>query len=339
MSGIFVSHASADKVLVDPFVDTIIRLGCNVQKESIFYSSGEDTGIPSGSTLNDYVRSKMEEVSLVVAIISPTFQTRPFCVAELGAAWSQVGKLFPIAVPGLEHTDMQGVLTGLIVRYLSDSAALDELHDLVCDVLGVSPGARTWGRYKATWLTVVDDYTRQLTSPRVITPKDYDRALADLEGAREALREAQSTIREQETKIERLASAKPEEVAEILLPEGERERFGALVQQVTRALSELPHVVRDAVWYELDRRELPWPAYRSEEFEEAIDAGWLRESSSGDGLLPNEEFNEVRAATEAVDRLNRFLSGDLSEAFDQWFRAEHNAPPNLHLKRVWDQLF
>jgi TIR domain len=143
VSRIFISHASADKPLVDPFVTTVIQLGCEVPKESIFYSSGEDTGVPSGYTLNDYIKSQMESVSLVVAIISPAFQTRPFCIAELGAAWSQVGKLFPIAIPGLERTDMQGVLTGLAVRYLSDSAALDELHDQICNLLGTNPGAKT----------------------------------------------------------------------------------------------------------------------------------------------------------------------------------------------------
>src|SRR5580704_16581214 len=151
MPRIFISHASADKPLVDPFVTTIVQLGCEVSKDLIFYSSGEDTGVPWGSTLNSYIRSQMESVSLVVAIISPTFQTRPFCVAELGAAWSQVGKLFPIAVPGLEYTDMQGVLAGLSVRTLSDSAALDELHDQVCNLLGTSPGAKTWGRHKSQW--------------------------------------------------------------------------------------------------------------------------------------------------------------------------------------------
>jgi TIR domain len=116
MPGIFISHVSADKDLVDPFVESVIQLGCEVPKESIFYSSGEDTGVPSGSNLNEYVRSSMEKVDLVIAIVSPTFQARPFCVAELGAAWSRVGKLFPIAIPGLQHADMQGVLTGLMVR-------------------------------------------------------------------------------------------------------------------------------------------------------------------------------------------------------------------------------
>jgi hypothetical protein len=62
MPGIFISHAAADKQSVDTFVDNIVRLGCGVPAESIFYSSGPDTGVPSGSDLNTYVREKVSDV-------------------------------------------------------------------------------------------------------------------------------------------------------------------------------------------------------------------------------------------------------------------------------------
>lgn len=76
-------------MLVDPFVDTVLKVGCGLREEEIFCSSGEDTGVPSGSDLLHHVREQVEEGSLVIAIISSTFQTRPVCVAELGAAQSR----------------------------------------------------------------------------------------------------------------------------------------------------------------------------------------------------------------------------------------------------------
>ena len=308
-------------------------------KESIFYSSGEDTGVPSGSNLNEYVRSSMEKVDLVIAIISPTFQTRPFCVAELGAAWSRVGKLFPIAIPGLQHADMEGVLAGLTVRYISDSSALDELHDIIHDLLNHNPGAKTWNRHKNRWLAGVDGYVRLLPKLRVITSADYDRALADLEGTRDALREADATIKAQEVKISRLAAAKPEDVAEILLPDDERERFDLLVNRAREELKKMPHTVRDAMWYSINQREMPWPDSRSADFDDARDHGWLIEASSGEGVIPNDKFDEVIAASEALERLKRFLMSGTSEAFDLWFQSEHHTPPKLSLKRVWNDIF
>lgn len=175
MPGVFVSHASVDKTFVDNFIDDIIRLGSEVPKGSIFYTSGADTGIPSGGNLNAYVKQKVGDAAIVVAILTPSFQTRPFCVAELGAAWSRTGLLFPVAAPGLERPDLQGVLKGLIVKYLDDSEALDELHEAVCSAVGTSPGAKTWNSYKAKWLAKVTRLAASLDAPKIITAEEFER--------------------------------------------------------------------------------------------------------------------------------------------------------------------
>ena len=60
-SRVLVSHASADAELVDVFVDTLLRNGCNLDPEDIFYTSGEDTGIPSGEDLIATVRAEVGE--------------------------------------------------------------------------------------------------------------------------------------------------------------------------------------------------------------------------------------------------------------------------------------
>jgi hypothetical protein len=208
--------------------------------------------------------------------------------------------------------------------------------------LGVNPGARTWSRYKAQFLANVNDYVKQLPKLRVISQQDHDRVLADLEGTQEALRDAESVIRTQETKIRALVAAKSaEEITEIMLPEGERERFDVLVKKISQALSKLPSVMRDAMWFEFVNREMPWPNSfdGKADADDAYNEGWLRDGPD-DGLVPNDDFDEVRAASEALAQLNSFLSrSDLSEAFDKWFRAEYHASPDLRLKRVWDQLF
>lgn len=286
-------------------------------------------------------------MSLVIAVISPAFQTRPFCVAELGAAWSQVGKLFPISVPGFQRTDMDGVMNGLIVKSLSDSSALDELHDLVSELLGNSSSAKTWGRYKANWMAKVDEYTRQLTSPRVIAAEDYDRALADLEGTRDALREAESVIQEQNKQIEQLISAKSaDEIVEIILPKKEHERFNALVIQTQKELNKLPSIVRESIWYGFAYEAMPWPLEAEDYFvelesrrrtmENAVHDGWF--IHYGDGVRPNDEFDEVRSALNAARQLDHFLRAGSSDSFKQWFRNEYNLPPDIKLKRVWRKL-
>jgi Histidine-specific methyltransferase, SAM-dependent/TIR domain len=164
MSGIFISHASSDKPLVDPFVDTIVRLGCRVPSEQIFYSSGDDTGIPSGSDLNATVRRSVSKTGLVVSLITHTFQTRPYCIAEMGAAWSRVNNLFPLRDPSLTHSSLDGVLNGMLVRSFDDEAALDELHERICDVTKAAVPARTWSSYKKKWLDALPSYLASMPS-------------------------------------------------------------------------------------------------------------------------------------------------------------------------------
>lgn len=142
-------------------------------------------------TLLSHVRGKVGEAHLVVAIISPAFQTRPVCTAELGAAWSRVDNLFPLAVPGMERTDMEGVLKGMVVRYLDESAALDELHDRIGDAVGRRPNATTWGKYKAKWLASVSRLTKALPPLKVAGLPELERLESDLEAARSALEESE----------------------------------------------------------------------------------------------------------------------------------------------------
>lgn len=191
MPGVFVSHAAADKQLVDEFVDTILRAGCELGGRQIFYSSGEDTGVPSGSDLLSHIRKSVGEADLVIAVISPSFQTRPFCVAELGAAWGRTDNLFPLAVPGMERPILQGVLEGMTVRYLNDSGALDELHDRVGEVAGAHVSSRTWGRYRAKWLTNVDRLVSELPTLRAVTLAEIENLERELADIRVALRSSE----------------------------------------------------------------------------------------------------------------------------------------------------
>lgn len=165
MPGIFISHAARDKPLADAFVDNIVRLGSGAPKEQVFYSSGPDTGVPTGSNLNEYLREKVTNVGLVIALITPTFKDRPFCIAELSVAWSRVGSLFPLTMPGTKPDDLDGVLSGLLVRSMTDEAALDELHDRICRETEADVEAATWGHYKETWLTSSKSLVKKIAKP------------------------------------------------------------------------------------------------------------------------------------------------------------------------------
>ncbi|HEY5046034.1 MAG TPA: L-histidine N(alpha)-methyltransferase [Solirubrobacteraceae bacterium] len=178
MPGIFISHAAADAVVMDEFVDSVVKLGCGVPTDLIFYSSGADTGVPSGTDLNAYVRERVSEVGLVVSMLTPAFQTRPFCVAELGAAWSRVDNLFPLKHPELDHDDLDGVLKGMLVRSFDDEVALDELHERICKTAETKVTARTWTKYKDKWLEELPSLLSALPTPAPAGPSSGSSGIA-----------------------------------------------------------------------------------------------------------------------------------------------------------------
>ena len=342
MSGVFVSHAFHDQPVVDEFVDVVVRLGCGVSPDEIFYSSGEDTGVPSGSDLLSHVRTKVGEANLVVAVVSPAFQSRPVCVAELGAAWSRVDNLFPLAMPGMKRTDLEGVLEGMAVRYLDDGAALDEFHDRVRDDLGARVKGATWGRYKAKWLANVARLVAALPETKSISLAELDGLKRDLEGARAALIESEEQRVEALEQIEELSKTRPAEtVRRVRRPKNDVAQFELLQREALEALRDLPAIVQEAIWHELSHGEMPWPdgfedRYRSDDAQSAFDDGLLSESGN-DQLVPNTDFVTVADASFAVHELLAFLQ-DPSGQFEEWFRREYGMPPDLRKRAVWDRL-
>lgn len=304
-------------------------------------------GIPSGGNLNAYVKKEVGDAAIVVVILTPSFQTRPFCVAELGAAWSRTDLLFPIAAPGLQRNDLQGVLKGLIVKYLDDSQALDELHEAVCNAVGTSPGAKTWNSYKAKWLAKVKRLAASLEIPKIVTLEEFERVQGDAHGALQALSDAQSEIEELRVKIEQLKATKdPAAVRQILKPKNEIAEYEMLERAAISALSALPTPARDAIYWDMKHEDMPWPnpyedKWASDQAEKARVDGWLAYGNTDDGLRPNLELGKVKRAVTAVQDFRKFLSSpDRGEEFYDWFTAEHDEiPPDLNNKLLWDQIF
>lgn len=160
MPGVFVSHASLDRPLVDRFVETVLEAGCGLRDGELFYSSGAGTGVPTGANLNSYIQSRVGGAGLVVAIITPAFARSQFCVAELGAAWAVAGQLFPFTLPGTSYDTLGGVLSGLTVPSLDDGGAIDELSDRIAETVGRRETAQRWNRHRTKWLDGVGSYVK-----------------------------------------------------------------------------------------------------------------------------------------------------------------------------------
>jgi hypothetical protein len=157
MYRIFISHAWLDRYYVKRFVDEILHLGCGVEPGEVFMSSAGDKGIPDGENLNTFVLKRIAaDNTLVIAMLTPAYFTRPFCTAELGAAWSRAGSLFPLALPGMNPKSFKGVLDGQIVSHVDEGEALDRLSGRVGEVVGAPVPPERWNPHRKAWLDELD---------------------------------------------------------------------------------------------------------------------------------------------------------------------------------------
>lgn len=235
-------------------------MGCELSAKEVFYSSGADTGVPSGADLLAHVREQAQNTKLVIAIISPTYQTRPVCMAELGAAWGAVGRLFPLLTPGMDRSELQGVLSPMLIRYMDDQTALDELHDEVGNAIGHTSSALTWGRSSQKWLASVARRAKTIPVPEVVTAKQWKETQDQLANALASLDARAAQVEELTEKVRELKDARTaEDVARILLPEGEKDRFEALTDGARLALREVGSPVAEVIRYDVALAEYDVP--------------------------------------------------------------------------------
>jgi hypothetical protein len=145
---IFVSHAHADRPLADLLRDTLVLAG--VPERRIFYSSSRATGIPSGEDVRTYLQRSLREAGLVIELISETFLTRPYCLMELGGAWTLGTPTYPMVVPPLTREiaaqQIGSVQMGILGTESDIDDLFDELHDRLAKDVNISAETKAWNR-------------------------------------------------------------------------------------------------------------------------------------------------------------------------------------------------
>lgn len=341
---IFVSHANADKDYVDAFVNQILFRGAGLKPTDLFYSSAADTGIGSGESLLETVRREALEASLIIALVTPTYQTRPVCVAELGAAWAR-GVLFPLMSPGMDRSELEGVLPGLLIKSSDEESVLDEISDRV-SALGFEFTSASFGAGKGYWKSAL----RTGVSPADLTPQPTAGELAklkhELEDTQNALDEALSEVEEQKLRNTKLTNAKTDaDVREANLPANEHERFQSVLKEAEGLIKPLRGPVENAIWHQLSGHEYYLPNYGTDPDEhdaiiELDKTGRLALDPDTNEVVLGDGFREIEDALVAVRRLSELLNEDeASEEFNRWFRSEYGVPMDLSKRGSWDKLF
>lgn len=135
MSIIFINHSSVDATLVAKFIELLVS-GIGISSTEIFCSSLPGS-IEPGKNITEEAREKIQQSSLVISIVSHSFNTNKFCLLELGAAWVLQKPNIFILVPPITLNDVVSILVGRFGVRIDSDDDLSTMRDTITEKLGI----------------------------------------------------------------------------------------------------------------------------------------------------------------------------------------------------------
>jgi len=105
---IFISHSSKDKEIVTSFFENLLRLGMDIPRKNIFYSSHPSTGITTGGDIPDELKEALKKMTIFIQYLSSDYKKSEVCLNEMGAAWLKLEKknIITLKAPNLKFKDL-----------------------------------------------------------------------------------------------------------------------------------------------------------------------------------------------------------------------------------------
>ena len=177
---IFISHASKDGVLIGKFVDSILLLGMGMGSEIIAYTSREDTGVPAGESIPQFIQDNIACADIVLLMISDNYKSSEVCLNEMGAAWALNKHIIQILLPNTSF-DKLGWLCSLDKALkIDDADSIDGLCEAFSDKLDIGIKPSAWNRNKAAFLSYCSTLPPSLL-PTVMEPEVVEVIEGDVE--------------------------------------------------------------------------------------------------------------------------------------------------------------
>jgi hypothetical protein len=145
MTAVFISHAKADKKLVDAFVDLLeTGIGVSGRGRNIFASSVEGRDVPSSVDYRRDIKRRLKDAKLTIFLLSPQFYNSSFCMAELGIAWGIDSPSFLLLVSPLTRRKVTDFYGNLQLEQLNKRESLNKLCEYLQNKLKLAPNAARW---------------------------------------------------------------------------------------------------------------------------------------------------------------------------------------------------
>ncbi|MBY0063559.1 toll/interleukin-1 receptor domain-containing protein [Priestia aryabhattai] len=334
---IFISHAAADKPLVDGFV-RFIRLGMDISNKNIFcitYNKGE---IPSGDSFTEHIKININSAKIVILLITPNFLNSNFCMAELGAAWAMNKKIIPIIVPPLRFDSLER--TPLKAK---QGIRLEEI-DIFADELQKAEYKFTislFNEYGEEFKSQLDALIKEIELPENVSLEEYDTLKDEVNSLVEKSKRDRQKIDELEEYCSKLEALKdPSDVREI--KKSNMDSWGELeelIDEVKDSLRPLPKEVISALFYEIKgqvfrpNRQVDhdiWDSIETLKHEEQL---FVDEDELA--VTINREYPDIDEAYNALDQLYTFIKDSFDDTeLHQTFKQKYRMPLSFNTNFV-----
>lgn len=246
---IFISHAVADKPLAKALAD-LLRLGMDIPRDSIFCSSLEGMGIPTGVRFIDFIHSQLTDADVVILLLSKNYFDSTFCLCEMGATWAILSEAKPVLVPPLKYEDAGPILKGVQAVKISDPQDLSQLCDeLIALFPAAKPSTPNWEIERDKFLELLPEVLEKLPLPQKVDLEELEACEKRYSECLQLAKSQAAGLEKQGVLVESLKQSKDrEEVAAIMVQHaGVEEGFRHAAEELKEALGELPQAVVKAI--------------------------------------------------------------------------------------------
>ncbi|MBO7414943.1 MAG: toll/interleukin-1 receptor domain-containing protein [Bacteroidaceae bacterium] len=153
---IFISHSSADELIVKAFVKEILMLGCGFSSHDIFCTL-DHTAIRTGDDFRDKIVENMKGCDFIICMISENYRNSEVCQNEIGAAWTLEDKrILPFKFPRIKFDQIGFLNVVKQAAEITDKSKLDELYNELCVFYNINQDWINFNQRKADFLGVVN---------------------------------------------------------------------------------------------------------------------------------------------------------------------------------------
>ncbi len=331
---VFISHAVADKPLVEAFV-RFLEDGIGLPEAEIFCVSIPGMGIPTGTSFVNYIRDEMTRPALVIMLITPNYLASAFCQGEMGAAWIKGHRIFPLIVPPSTFADMGGVFLGTQAIKIDDDVRVNELKDALVSTVRFTPKSTSrWDLARKDFYGKLPALIQSLPPAQTVSRQAHEELQAKYEDALGEMSDQEEQIRRLRDQITALENAKnAEEVAEIAAAFSDTEageQLLALLKDAKAAIASLgPTVLRMHVLAKYHSK--PFEGWRDDP--EVFDAA-VRRNLLTEELDLRWNAAQIKRVTNALETIDAFvrLNSDELEGFAE---REFDAPLETDNEDFW----